>query len=417
MAVYNLPPVRSRLEWRISALRAQIKYALSPPEEVVFVPQQQASLPSSTPRLNPTATASPSLPPATATSPRPTSTHLPPTASPTVTAPAPTATPRPESVFLSGVRHEYQTWNNCGPANLSMALSFWGWQGNQEVIRAVLRPNDRDKNVMPYEMVNYVQEETEFNAIARVGGDLELVKQFIAAGMPVILEKGFEGYGVESWMGHYVTVTGYDDAKERFIVQDSFIMPDMPVSYELIESFWRAFNYTYIVVYPPEREAEVMAILGPQADETANYQYALQIATDEIYTLSGRDQFFAWFNRGTNLVALQDFAGAAAAYDEAFRIYAELSEEERPWRMMWYQTGPYWAYFYTGRYYDVINLATTTLDAMSEPVLEESYYWRALAREALGDVSGAIADLQTSLEYHPGFAPSVFQLERITSSN
>ena len=81
--------------------------------------------------------------------------------------------------------------------------------------------------------------------------------------------------------------------------------------------------------------------------------------------------------------------------------------------MLWYQTGPYWAYYYSGRYTDVINLATTTLDAMSEPVLEESYYWRALTREALGEVTGASEDLQTSLEYHPGFEPSLSQLARL----
>ncbi len=133
--------------------------------------------------------------------------------------------------------------------------------------------------------------------------------------------------------------------------------------------------------------------------------------------MSGRDQFFAWFNRGTNLVALQDYVGAAEAFDKAFANYPDISEDTRPWRMMWYQTGPYLAYFYTGRYQDVINLATATLEAMSEPILEESYYWRGLAREALGDVSGAIEDLQTSLDHHPGFAPSMYQLERLEISN
>ena len=110
---------------------------------------------------------------------------------------------------------------------------------------------------------------------------------------------------------------------------------------------------------------------------------------------------------------LQDYAGAAAAYDEAFALYPSIAEKERPWRMMWYQTGPYWAYYYTGRYQDVINLATTTLDAMSEPVLEESYYWRALARQTLGDSKGATKDLRSSLEYHPGFEPSLTQLEQL----
>ena len=103
---------------------------------------------------------------------------------------------------------------------------------------------------------------------------------------------------------------------------------------------------------------------------------------------------------------LPDYAGAAQAYDEAFRLYSLLPEKGRPWRMMWYQTGPYWAYYYTGRYQDVIDLATTTLGAMSQPVLEESYYWRALARLALSDSKGAVKDLRLSLEYHPGFEPA-----------
>jgi tetratricopeptide (TPR) repeat protein len=246
-----------------------------------------------------------------------------------------------------------------------------------------------------------------------VGGDLDILKRFLAAGLPVILEKGFEGPNIEGWMGHYVFVTGYDDAEKQFITQDSFLGADVRVGYGTIKAFWRAFNFTYLLVYPPEREADVLAILGLQADEAGNAGHALQIASEEIYSLIGRDQFFAWFNRGTNLVAMQDYMGAAASYDEAFALYAALPEEARPWRMMWYQTGPYWAYYYTGRYTDVLNLATATLDAMSEPVLEESYYWSALAREALGDVPGAIEDLQTSLKYHPGFAPSLGQLARL----
>lgn len=182
-----------------------------------------------------------------------------------------------------------------------------------------------------------------------------------------------------------------------------------------LESYWRAFNFTYLVVYPPVRRKEVELILGPHSSEKYNSSYAAQKASDEIYVLTGRDQFFAWFNRGTNLVRLQDYAGAAAAYDQAFVLYPTIPEKERPWRVMWYQTGPYWAYYYTGRYQDVIKLSTTTLKAMSEPVLEESYYWRALAREALGDSKGAIKDLRSSLEIHPGFEPALTQLEQLTN--
>ena len=41
LLVYNLPPVQDRLGWRVDSLRAQIKRFFNPPEEVVFVPQEQ----------------------------------------------------------------------------------------------------------------------------------------------------------------------------------------------------------------------------------------------------------------------------------------------------------------------------------------------------------------------------------------
>lgn len=37
--VYNLPPIQERFGWRVAELAARFKYALSPPEKIVFVPQ------------------------------------------------------------------------------------------------------------------------------------------------------------------------------------------------------------------------------------------------------------------------------------------------------------------------------------------------------------------------------------------
>jgi hypothetical protein len=396
---YRLPFVQEHLAWRVSELRARIKYALSPPGEAVFTPNPTlvAMVQSTISALTPTPTLTPTPGP---------------TATPTLTAtPTDVPTPIPASVQLKGVRHEYQKWNNCGPSNLSMELSFWGWDGDQRPIAAYVKPDPRDKNVMPYELADFVESETAFRVVYRVGGNLDLLKSLIAAGFPVMIEKGFEGPGFDGWMGHYEVLTGYDDGRSRFTAQDSYIMPDLPVSYHDVEVYWRAFNYTFLVVYPPERKDELFAILGPLADENTSYQIAAQKASDEIYATTDRDQFFAWFNRGSSLVLLRDYQGAAQAYDAAFKLYASLDPSTRPWRMLWYQTGPYFAYYYSGRYLDVLNLATQTLSNMSEPILEESYYWRALARQALGDTAGAVDDLRTSLEYHPGFAPSVAQLQ------
>ena len=402
--VYNLPPVQARVGWKVAEVFARFKYAISPPEEVVFVPQEKDVLLTQTVpnMLTPSAAAS-----------------RPRTAVPSSTPPnllstlGKTPTPIPQSIQLTGFKHEYQTWNNCGPATLSMALTFWGWEGNQQPIAAFTKPNSRDKNVMPYELAAFVEEKTDLLVLSRVGGEIDLLKRLIASGFPVIIEKGFEGPEFEGWMGHYELATGYDDKGQQFTLQDSYYGPDQVMTYDDLENYWRAFNFTYLVIYPSERKDEVETILGGQMDEEDNYRLAAQMASDEIYSLTGRDQFFAWFNRGTSLVRLQDYAGAANAYDQAFALYPAIPEKERPWRMMWYQTGPYWAYYYTGRYQDVIELATKTLDSMSEPVLEETYYWRALARESLGDKKGTIKDLQSALKFHPGFEPAVTELEQL----
>jgi hypothetical protein len=402
LAVYNLEPVQVRALPLLSQFQADVKYALNPPEQVVFVPQVTSlppatALPSATP-----------LPSATATQALPTPTGTPPP-SPT---PTDTPTPLPAKALLQGIVHEYQTWNNCGPANLAMALSFWGWGGDQRVTAEFLKPNPRDKNVMPYEMVSFVEEQTDLYVLGRVGGDLQQIKTFVSAGFPVVVEKGFEGDNFDGWMGHYEVVNGYDDEQGRFAVQDSYNGPTY-VSYEDMEEQWRAFNFTYLVMYPANRQGEVYAILGPHVDVNFNDQFAAQKAGQEADTLEGRDQYFAMFNKGSNLVRLKDYAGAAAAFDAAFALYPSIPEEQRPWRMVWYQTGPYFAYYYTQRYQDVINLATTTLESMSEPVLEESYYWRAMAKSALGDTAGAVDDLRQALQVHPGFGPALLKLQEM----
>ena len=417
--VYNLPPVHERLGWRVANLRSQVFYSLNPPQEVVFIPQEQALIESivqatlaamKPAALQPTAL----LPPATRTPApsEPTSTPLP-TSSPTPTL-APT--PIPGQVALAGITHEYQQMNNCGPATLSMLLTYWGWQGDQRDTRRYLRTNFAevdDKNVNPSEMVSFIESQTSLKAQARLGGDLNTVKHLLAAGFPVIVEKGFQP-PKEDWMGHYEVINGYDDAQGRFITQDAYIMPDFPVPYDdLSERWWRDFNYVYLVAYPPEREAEVLSILGPDADPAANYRRAADKAAAETATLGGRDLFFAWFNLGSSLASLGSYAEAAQAFDQAFAVYADLRQDERPWRVLWYRAEPYAAYYHTGRYQDVINLANTTLSFLSVPILEETLYWRGLAKEAAGDLQGAIADLKRAVRVNPASTSAAAELKRL----
>ena len=108
---------------------------------------------------------------------------------------------------------------------------------------------------------------------------------------------------------------------------------------------WNSFANLFVVVYAPEREGELMTVLGPYADPRWSAQEMLRRAEDNIGNTNGIDLFFAWFAKGSSHVALQEYSDAATAYDQAFGIYNSIGKDDkqRPYRMMWYQTGPFWA--------------------------------------------------------------------------
>ena len=453
-AMLRLPPVWSRVVYHSSEVYRTVKYWLQPPSEAVFVPSTYddgvvtpsalagitADVPTPQPTTEPTTIPSQPTPKVAITvdapTPQPTTepTAIPSQPTPkAIFTPTPAPPPLPSTVLLKGISCERQLMNNCGPTTLSMYLSYYAWGKDQIAAAGVLRPNEKDVNVMPYELVDFVNEHTALRALWRYGGDLQTIKALLNAGYPVMIEKSFEPYTLrnEGWMGHYNLVVGYDDENQNLTVHDSYLMSYPPWGGEIpqeqwktfigfdfsineLEQAWRSFNFVFIVVYPPEKENDVLNVLGLRATEEEACRIAKERAMQETSSLQDvRDKFFAWFNAGTSLVCLQDYDTAAAAFDTAFGIYPDIKQVSRPYRLLWYETGPYTAYYYSGRYQDVISLADQTLGNMAEPALEESYYWRALSYYALGNKTRAVADLRTSLEYHPGFAPSVAMLEQL----
>ncbi len=407
--IYRIPAVNARLSWRIEGLRTRLVYKFNPPDKAVFVPGESTPLP--TPAIT-------TLP----ATPQPTTSDA--TEQPTETAPGGTGTPLPDQVILDNVIYvdQHERWNYCGPANLAMALNYWGWPGDRDDIAAVVKPgiNDPDlnfvqrgrldKNVMPSEMVDFVANNTDYYIVVRYGGDLEILKELIANGYPVLVEKGYyeEDYtGKVAWLGHYLYTTGYDDSSGEFVVQDAYLKPgkDMRVDYQTYLEGWRSFNYLFMVIYPPADQDKVYQILGPYGNPVWSYQHALEIAEEEIQSLSGVDLFFAWFNKGTSLVKMEHYMDAAEAFDQAYQVYGELDADDavRPYRITWYQTSPYQAYYFSGRYQDVINLADFTFETIDEDTLEESLYWRGLAYYALGKKALAKSDLYNAVWLNPNF--------------
>ncbi len=424
---YNYPPINIR----IVLLSARIRDFINPPPETIPTPSGPVAA-QATFALDPaTPTPPPTLPPqVTATRGAPTDTPGP-TLAPSATISAltpegfyPTAPPLvtadlPRQVILDGVRQEYQYLNNCGPATLTMDLTYWGWKGSEPLVAgqdvrwqvdvaSVLKPIQRDYNVMADELASYATDYAGLNAIVRHGGDVNVVRLLVANGIPVIVERGFrdeEHQTGQGWEGHYSLITGYDDDSQAFVTQDAYKGPNYWRTYRQITFEWQAFDYLYIVVFPNDRAVDVENLLGPNWDAGANAINALALAQAETQSMSTYEQkAFAWFNVGTSLRLLGRADEAALAYDQA-RSYNVL-----PWRMLWYQTGPYWAYYQAGRYDDVITLATSILNVVP---IEESFYWRGWAHYSQNDLQGAADDFRASLEVHPGWSPALDALNSI----
>ncbi|MBN2548763.1 MAG: hypothetical protein JXB15_06385, partial [Anaerolineales bacterium] len=115
--VYWLPPVHSRLSWRLDFALTYLRGLVQPMDSAptpAGAPAgrsavEQTSSPKESPTLTPEAIATPT-----------------PIYTPTTT---PTPTPIPGQVILPAPKYEKQDINNCGPASLTMYLRFYGWEG------------------------------------------------------------------------------------------------------------------------------------------------------------------------------------------------------------------------------------------------------------------------------------------------
>ncbi len=335
-------------------------------------------------------------------------------ASTPTTAPTPTFAPLPSQHLLAGMGTIKQTFNNCGPANLTQTLNFLGNDITQVEVADYLKPNPEDRNVSPWQIADYVNEQTPgYNAIARSGGTLEMVKRFVSAGYPVVIEKGYE-LPDSGWWGHYLTVYGYDDAKQELYTQDSYLGPfdgsGRAASYDEVERYWQQFNYTFYVVYKPEQEQEVAAILGPDMfDDFAMWQNAA--ARAEAEAKDNSQDAIAWFNLGTALTRMGGLTGDAKYYQGGAQAFDQAREIGLPPRMLWYQFQPYLAYLKLQRYQDIVDLADATMETQGGRNVEETFWYKGHALAFLGDISGAREAYQEALLVNQNFYPAQWSLD------
>jgi len=387
--VYRWPPVYDRLSWRLDFAWIYVHSLLNPIQAMPTAkpgPQIiRVDMPTETP-----------VPTSTGT----------PTPTPEFTATAlPSPTPLPASVSLPAPVYEKQDMNNCGPASLTMYLRYYGWKGNQQDVMAVVKPLRDDRNVNVEELAYFVRTQAGWlNTQYRVGGDLDLLRRLLAAGIPMMVEESFhddQSYwpGDDLWAAHYLLITGYDQENKIFIGQDSFRGPDQKVPEATLDQYWQAFNRVYILVYLPNQEETVKAILGTNWDVDANRQHALEVAQAE--TQSMPNNAFAWFNLGTNLTYFERYIEATDAYDKARAIGL-------PQRMLRYQFGPFIAYFNSGQLDDLLTL--TEYAKKVTPSSEEDLLWYGWAMYRQGNTAAAIESFQAALDRNPTYKDAQYAL-------
>jgi tetratricopeptide (TPR) repeat protein len=309
------------------------------------------------------------------------------------------------SAVLSGISYTRQGWNECGPANITMALSYYGWQNDLSYAASRLKWGREDKNVSPIEMVNFVNDNSQVRALTRVGGDLALIKKLVSNGFPVVIESSyaFEGY---DWLGHYRTIIGYDDNGAQFTINDSYIGENILEGYQSVDRRWKEFNRRFLVLYLPQDEATLARVLGDYADPATAAQHAFDVAQEEA-RLNPQDAY-AWSNMGLSLVQLQDYERAARAFDRALSIGLH-------WRTLWYQFGMFEAYYNVGRYDDIIALADSVIQS-SGGYVEEAYYWKGQALAGKGQTSEALDAFSRAISLNDSYQAAVAARDELRSS-
>jgi len=296
-----------------------------------------------------------------------------------------------ESALVDNKYHTYQAFNNCGPATLSMILNWYGIKVSQSELGDAMRPyqiasgDNDDKTIFTYEFVDWAQK-YGLKAIDRRNGDIDLLKRFSANGIPVV---------VKTWLhpgediGHFRIVRGFDESSGVVIQDDSYEGPNKKFSYFDFLAMWQPFNYDYIVVFSPDMEEKVMAILADENNEQIAWQNTLTRAQKEAEL--DPDNFYPNFNISVASYHLGNFKASVEAFEKV--------EAKLPKRMLWYQIEPILAYQKLGNYDRVFEIIQRILDNGNR-AFSELYMIRGEIYLEKGEMDKAREQFEQALLYN-----------------
>lgn len=316
----------------------------------------------------------------------PTNTPSPSPASPALTL----KTPLPNKI-LANDYHIYQTFNNCGPAALSMTLSYYGISETQHELGQQLRPfqnpqGDNDDKSVTLDELAEKSKDYGFIPYHRPNGTSELIKLFITYDIPVITRTWLK---VDDDIGHYRVIKGYDDTAGKFIQDDSLQGKSLTYSYGDFDTIWKKFNYEYLVLIPEDKKEIAQIILGENFDFKKAWQNAAENAQNELQR--NPDDIYARFNLSVALYNAGNFRQATKEFEKV--------ENNLPFRTLWYQIEPIKAYYELGNYDRVFAITDNILNTYNR-AFSELYIIRGNIYLKQGNQQAARQEFEKAVFYN-----------------
>lgn len=294
-------------------------------------------------------------------------------------------------------KHVFQTFNNCGPAALSMALSYYGIEMSQAELGQKLRPyqnslGDNDDKSVNLDEFAIEASKHSLTTFHRPNGRLELIKTLVANGVPII---------VRTWLnpnddiGHFRIIRGFNDSTRKITQDDSYHGKDLQIDYNEFFSMWQPFGYEYLLLLKPDQKELVAAILGEEENEKQAWENAKSRSLEELSKNSSDP--YTLFNLSTAHYQLGN-------YDDSVK-YFEQVESKLPFRMLWYQIQPIRSYQKLKNYPRVFGLTNKILNNYNR-AFSELYQIRGEVYLEQGNRGAAKVEFEKAVLYNSNFQPA-----------
>lgn len=315
-----------------------------------------------------------------------------------------TQAPLPSKKVIANNYHIFQSFNNCGPASLSLALSYFKINKSQEELGAALRPYQIDGGIEDDKSVTFSEmskkaEEYGLVTYHRPNGNMELVKKFIAADIPVMTRTWLD---VNDDIGHYRVIKGYDDTAKTILQDDTYQGKNLTYAYEDFDTLWSKYNYEYLVLVPQDKKELAENILGENIDEQYAWEESKKLSLEKL----SKDPT-SIYDRFNLSVAYYHLGDKKKTIEEYEKVASEL-----PFRTLWYQTEPIQAYFDLGQYDQVLAISDQILNNQNR-AFSELYLMRGKIFEKRGDKIAARIEYENAVFYNSELKPAKEALDNV----